>query len=272
MPVDHYENFPVASLLIPARLRPAVEAIYAWARCADDLADEGVVAPEQRLSALADMQSDLYRIEQGLVPEQAVAQRLAPMVTQYHLPIGLFHDLLSAFMQDVTTLRYAHFEQVRDYCRRSADPVGRLMLHLYGTVSPENLAHSDAICTGLQLANFWQDVAIDWQKNRVYLPQDSLQQFGVSEGQIAAGVVDTAWKNLMRHEVQRTRSLLESGSPLALLLPGRLGWELRLVIQGGLRILQRIEQVDYDVFRQRPTLKKTDWAVMLWRACTMPRL
>jgi squalene synthase HpnC len=193
------------------------------------------------------------------------------MVTQYHLPIGLFHDLLSAFMQDVTTLRYAHFEQVRDYCRRSADPVGRLMLHLYGTVSPENLAHSDAICTGLQLANFWQDVAIDWQKNRVYLPQDSLQQFGVSEGQIAAGVVDTAWKNLMRHEVQLTRSLLESGSPLALVLPGRLGWELRLVIQGGLRILQRIEQVDYDVFRQRPTLKKTDWAVMLWRAYAMAR-
>jgi phytoene/squalene synthetase len=145
------------------------------------------------------------------------------------------------------------------------------MLHLYGTVSQENLAHSDAICTGLQLANFWQDVAIDWQKNRVYLPQDSLQQFGVSEAQIAAGVVDAAWKNLMRHEVQRTRALLESGRPLALALPGRLGWELRLVIQGGLRILQRIEQVDYDVFRQRPTLKKTDWAVMLWRAYAMAR-
>jgi squalene synthase HpnC len=262
----------VASFLIPARLRPAVEAIYAWARSADDLADEGEAKAAERLSALAVMQADLHRIEQGLTPEQAVAQRLAPVVAQYALPLSLFHDLLSAFMQDVTTLRYATFEQVRDYCRRSADPVGRLMLHLYGALSPENLARSDAICTGLQLTNFWQDIAIDWQKQRVYLPQDSLQAFGVTEAQIAAGRVDGAWKNLMRDEIQRTRALLESGRPLALALPGRLGWELRLVIQGGLRILQRIEQVDYDVFRQRPTLKKPDWVVMLWRSCTMTRL
>jgi squalene synthase HpnC len=271
MPVDHYENFPVASLLVPARLRPAIETIYGWARCADDLADEGDASPAERLAALAAMQSDLRRIEQGLVPEQAVAQRLLLVVAQHRLPLSLFHDLLSAFMQDVTTLRYANFDQVRDYCRRSADPVGRLMLHLYGSMTPQNFAHSDAICTGLQLTNFWQDIAIDWQKNRVYLPQESLQRFSVSEGHIAAGVVDAAWKNMMRHEVQRTRGLLESGIHLALALPGRLGWELRLVVQGGLRILQRIEQVDYDVFRQRPTLKKTDWALMLWRACVMTR-
>jgi squalene synthase HpnC len=271
MSVDHYENFPVASLLIPAPLRPAVQSIYAWARMADDLADEGSADAATRLAALTAMQSDLMRIEQGLTPQQPVAQRLAPVVLAHQLPLYLFHDLLSAFIQDVGTSRYTTFELLHDYCRRSANPIGRLMLCLYRASDLKHWAYSDAICTGLQLTNFWQDVAIDWCKNRVYLPQDSLQRFGVSEAHIAEARVDQAWKNLMRHEVQRARALLQFGVPLVRALPGRLGWELRLVLQGGLHILQRIEQVNYDVFRHRPILTKLDWASMLWRACTMPR-
>lgn len=269
MPVDHYENFPVASWLVPARLRPAVEAIYIWARTADDLADEGDASPAQRLAALQALQDDLQRLAQGQHAEQRVTQQLAPWIGQHRLPISLFADLLSAFSQDVSTPRYEDFEQVRDYCRRSANPIGRLMLHLYNAVTPTDCQLSDAICTGLQLTNFWQDIALDWQKNRVYLPQAEMRRFGVSDAQIAAAHITPAWRHLLRYQIQRTRALLESGAPLAHRLPGRIGWELRLVVQGGQRILERIEQVDFDIFRARPTLEKTDWATMAWRAWQM---
>lgn len=269
MSIEHYENFPVASLLVPAVLRPAVEAVYVWARTADDLADEGEAAPDERLAALERMEEDLKLLAAGDVPVQPVAQRLGVFVKKHALPLPLFHDLLSAFKQDVVTTRYADFASVRDYCQRSADPVGRLMLHLYQKVTPDGLAYSDAICTGLQLTNFWQDVAVDWKKNRVYLPQDSLKTFGVSESDIADARVTEAWKALLQHEIQRTRALLTYGVPLTRLISGRLGWELRLVIQGGLRILERIDHAGYDIFRARPKLGKTDWVVMAWRALTM---
>jgi squalene synthase HpnC len=266
MPVDHYENFPVASLLLPRRLREPVEAIYAFARSADDIADEGDAPPVLRLARLNDYRRELLAIEQGKAPADPLFARLARNVRQFHLPIALFRDLLDAFQQDVGKTRYADFPELLDYCRRSANPVGRLLLVLYKADTPENLAMSDHICTSLQLINFWQDVAIDWQKNRVYLPQEDLARHAVSEAHLADGRVDGALRALLDFQVQRTRAMMLAGAPLARRLPGRLGWELRLVVQGGLRILEKIERVGFDVFRRRPTLTKPDWPVMAWRA------
>jgi squalene synthase HpnC len=269
MPVDHYENFPVASLLLPARLRPPVEAIYAFARSADDIADEGDATPEQRLAALHAYEEELARIAQHVTPNTKLFQKLAAMVAEHALPLQPMHDLLSAFKQDVLVKRYASFADLEDYCRRSANPVGRLMLHLYGATGGVQLRQSDAICTALQLINFWQDVAIDWNKGRVYLPQQDLQGFGVEESRIAAGAADERWRAMMAFQVERARALMLEGAPLALQLPGRIGWELRLIVQGGLRILEAIEAADYDVFRQRPVLGKSDWLRLAWRALMM---
>lgn len=269
MSVDHYENFPVASILMPARLRPAVEAIYAFARSADDLADEGGLQPEARLSGLAEYERALDRIE-AIGPEETTLFRsLAEVIRQFHLPLHPLRDLLSAFKQDVVTTRYATFNALLDYCRRSANPVGALMLALYGAADERNLKDSDSICSSLQLINFWQDVAIDWKKSRIYIPQEDMTRFRVTEAQLGNAVVDDAWRALMQFEVTRARAMMLSGAPLAFRLPGRIGWELRLVVQGGLRILERIEAADYDVFRRRPKLAIRDWIIMLWRAIRM---
>jgi squalene synthase HpnC len=269
MSVNHYENFPVASLLLPARLRPPVQAIYAFARSADDLADEGDATADERLAALADYERTLDRIESRQSVDTRLFQTLNEVIKNYRLPLHPFRDLLSAFKQDVFTTRYATFDELADYCRRSANPVGELMLHLYQAADERNLKDSDAICSALQLINFWQDVAVDWEKTRIYIPQEDLQRFGVTEAHLANATVDDAWQQLMQFEVERARALLRSGAPLALRLPGRVGWELRLVVQGGLRILERIEAANYDVFRQRPQLGVRDWLCMLWRAAHM---
>ena len=269
MPVDHYENFPVASILLPRRLRPPVEAIYAFARSADDIADEGDAGSDQRLAALRHYESQLDAIEAGSQPDGALFARLAEMIAAYKLPLQPMRDLLSAFRQDVVTVRYPDFNGLLDYCRRSANPVGALMLHLYGVHDEASLKQSDAVCSALQLINFWQDVAVDWAKGRIYLPLEDLARFGVDEAQIGRGETDRRWQALMQFEVDRARALMHSGAPLALRLPGRVGWELRLVIQGGLRILERIEQADHDVFRRRPSLGRADWLLMLGRALRM---
>ncbi len=269
MPVDHYENFPVASVLLPARLRPAVEIIYAFARSADDLADEGDAAPEERLAALAAYEAELDRIALSLVPDTPLFQSLAGIIKTFRLPLQPFRDLLSAFKQDVAITRYPDFEMLADYCHRSANPVGTLMLYLYEAATPDNLRDSDAICSALQLINFWQDVAVDWQKARIYLPLDDMRRHGITENDIALGHTTDAWRALMQFEIERTRALMLSGAPLALRLPGRIGWELRMVVQGGLRILEAIEAADYDVFRHRPKLGKRDWLKILWRAIRM---
>jgi squalene synthase HpnC len=269
MSVDHYENFPVASILLPRRLVPAVEAIYAFARSADDLADEGDALPAERLAALAAYDAALEAIERHEAPADPMFRRLADTLERHNLPLQPLRDLLSAFRQDVVTTRYADYAALLDYCRRSANPVGRLMLGLYGVRDPASLRESDAVCSALQLINFWQDAAIDIDKGRIYLPLDDLARFGVSEEQIAQGRTDPAWRALMRFEVERARALMLEGAPLATRLPGRIGWELRLVVQGGLRILEAIERVDYDVFRRRPRLKRLDWPVLLWRAVRM---
>jgi len=269
MPVDHYENFPVASILLPARLRPAVEAIYGFARSADDIADEGNAAAEQRLAGLDAYEEELDRIAADEPALEPLFARLAVVVREYVLPLQPLRDLLSAFRQDVVQHEYADFAALLDYCRRSANPVGALMLHLYGAATEQNLRDSDAICSALQLINFWQDVAIDRDKARCYLPREDLDRFGVSAAQIARGECDPRWRALMRFEVERARAMMLAGAPLALRLPGRIGWELRLVVQGGLRILERIEAADYDVFARRPTLGPVDWGIMLWRAANM---
>jgi squalene synthase HpnC len=178
---------------------------------------------------------------------------------------------VSAFRQDVTVGRYATYDDLADYCRRSANPVGRILLALYGADSPANVRASDAICTGLQLTNFWQDVAIDWRKDRVYLPAEDLARFGVTEAQIAARRADDRWRALAAFETARARALLREGRPLARALPWRLGLELSAVIEGGLRILARIDAVGGDVFTRRPELRTRDWCAVAYHALVPSR-
>jgi squalene synthase HpnC len=260
--VAHYENFPVASRLVPGPLRGAVLAIYAFARAADDIADEGSDLPATRLARLDAYSALLDRIERGERPDVAPFNELAAAIVRHSLPLAPFRDLLSAFRQDVTEGRYANYDEVLDYCSRSANPIGRLLLHLYRVQDAPSLSQADAICTGLQLTNFWQDVGVDWRKGRVYIPAEDLVRFDVSEAQIAAGRCDANWSALLAFEVGRTRALLESGRPLTRSLPLRLGLELKFILAGGLRILGSIDAVRGDVFRQRPQLRRRDWLAM----------
>ncbi len=266
MGVGHYENFPVASWLVPAGLRPAIRAIYRFARTADDIADEGDAAAEVRLAALAALHGRLDRIAAG---DDGDWPDLGAAVREHALPIMPLRDLLSAFAQDVTVKRYADYGSLLDYCRRSANPVGRLLLALYRVDEPQALDWSDRICTGLQLTNFWQDIDVDWAKGRIYLPAGEMVRFDIGESAIAGRGRDSNWPAMMRAQTDRARRMLESGAPLARRLPGRAGWELRLVIHGGLRVLERIDRVNGDVFGRRPQLRASDWAVMAMRSLAM---
>ena len=262
MPVAHYENFPVASWLAPAALRPAIVAIYHFARAADDIADEGIAQPPQRLAQLDHYEAMLDRIAKGDRPDEPPFASLTDAIRDHALPLAPFRDLLSAFRQDVLKTRYADFAELSAYCARSANPIGRLLLHLYRIDDSERLRQADALCSGLQLANFWQDVAIDWNKGRVYLPKDDMIRFNVTEQQIADGRCDERWRALSAFEVQRARAMLETGRALAQALPLRPKLELKMVVAGGLRILRSIDAVDGDVFRHRPVLSRGDWAAM----------
>ncbi|GAB2181644.1 squalene synthase HpnC [Denitratisoma sp. agr-D3] len=269
MSVEHYENFPVASILLPAALREPVAAIYGFARTADDFSDEGALPAEQRIALLRGYQEELDRIERDVPSDNPIFQRLAPVIRRYGLPLQLFRDLLDAFIQDVDKDRYADYVELLNYCRRSANPVGRLMLHLFDAATEDNLAQSDAVCTALQLINHWQDLAIDLDKNRdgrIYLPQDELARFGVDIAQLRAGRCDERFRALMKFQVDRARALMLSGAPLGRRLPGRIGLEIRAIVAGGLRILDKIEKVEYDVFRRRPTLQALDWPLILFNA------
>jgi squalene synthase HpnC len=273
MAVDHYENFPVASFLLPAPLREPVAAIYGFARSADDFADEGDLPPQQRRALLAGYQAELDAIERNEPTQHPVFLRLRPVIVRYGLPLQLFRDLLDAFMQDVGQDRYRDFPELMDYCRRSADPVGRLLLHLFGHATKEILARSDAICSALQLINHWQDVGIDAAKGangRIYLPQDDMVRFGVREGDIIRHAADSSFRQLLQFQVERARSLMLSGAPLGWDLPGRIGLEIRAIVAGGLRILDKIDAVEYDVFNQRPMLNAFDWPLILWRSLVRP--
>ena len=269
MPVEHYENFPVASWLLPARLREPIEAIYGFARSADDIADEGDLADTERLAALERYLDALRAIDEGRPPAPRF-ERIARAVREYALPTPLLADLIDAFKQDVVQKRYASFDELMDYSRRSANPVGRLVLHVFARSHPRFAeaafaARSDRICSALQLINFWQDVAVDWAKGRVYLPQEDLARFGVEERSIASAAVDERWSALMAFECARARAMLVEGAPLGRALPGRLGLEIRATIHGGLAILDRIDAARGDVFRHRPVLDKAAWLQILWR-------
>ena len=266
MAVDHYENFPVASVLLPGHLRRPVALIYRFAREADDFADEGEAPPAVRLQQLDHFRQELSKLERGAAPEIPWFLELGRAIDAYNLPIQPFYDLLSAFSQDVVKARYEDYAEVLDYCSRSANPVGRLLLALYRAADSAHLAWSDAICSSLQLVNFLQDVAIDYRKDRIYLPQDELSQFGITEGQIASGESDARWREFMAFQVERTRALLFSGAPLGRALKGRIGLELRMIVAGGARILEKIEHVRGDVFHRRPVLKAYDWPLMLSRS------
>lgn len=263
----HYENFPVASLLVPSALRAPIEAIYRFARSADDLADEGSDPPDLRLRKLHGYHAGLAAIEAGATPEDAMFHDLARVIRRHALPVGLFRDLLDAFMQDVTKKRYASFSEVMDYCRRSANPVGRLLLHLFKRTTEPELRAADAICSALQLVNFWQDVDIDYRRDqRIYLPQDEMLRHGVTEAHLSERRCDPAFRALMKFQVGRTREMMLAGAPLGRRLPGRIGMEIRATVQGGLRILDKIEAAGYDVFRRRPVLQAWDWPGLLVRA------
>ena len=266
MPVEHYENFPVASLLIPKAQRRAVEVIYAFARSADDIADEGDASEDARIAALKAYLVELDHIEHGETPATPLFQELADIVAKHDLPLKLFRDLISAFMQDVSVKRYDSFAPLLDYCRRSANPVGRLMLHLFKVATPLNLERSDQICTALQLINFWQDIAIDWNKDRVYLPQDEMQKYRVSEQQLAARQWNANFAALLDFQIDRAQEMMLNGGDLAKDLPGRFGWEIRFTVLGGLRILEKLRRVRGNVFTKRPVLSKGDWPSIGLRA------
>ncbi len=269
MSVNHYENFPVASVLMPKHLRRPVSAIYHFARGADDIADEGDATNEARLAGLDAYRAELARIEAHEAPLTPLFQNLVPEIRQYQLPMQPFYDLLDAFSQDVVQKRYANFDDLKDYCRRSANPVGTLLLHLYGEATPVNLAYSDAICSSLQLINFWQDVNKDIAIGRIYLPLDDLARFGVSEDDIRQQICNENWRQLMAFEVQRAREMMLYGKPLGTILTGRIGLEMRMIIAGGLRILDKIEAVQFDVYRRRPVLRPLDWLIMLVKSAPL---
>jgi squalene synthase HpnC len=270
--VDHYENFPVASFLCPPALRPAIMAIYWFARTADDLADEGDAAPAARLADLAAYRTDLAACAEGQPTSArwaAVFTPLRSVIEQHSLPVDLLADLLSAFEQDVSKTRYASQAELLDYCRRSANPVGRLLLHLYHVSDAPSLAQSDCVCTALQLINFWQDLGIDIPRGRIYLPADGFAQHGVDEVQLLQRKVNPATTALVAANLGWATTLMQRGAPLVKKVPGRAGWELRLVVQGGLRIAEKIELLKFATLQQRPKLNAWDGAVMVWRALRM---
>jgi squalene synthase HpnC len=270
--VQHYENFPVASLLCPAPLRPAVLALYRFARTADDLADEGDAPVAQRLADLAAYRADLQATLAGLPhrgrwPE--VFDTLAPPLLEHALPPQQLHALLDAFEQDVRNPRYADRAELLGYCARSANPVGRVLLHLYRVGDALSLQQSDAICSALQLINFWQDLSVDLPRDRVYVPLADLQRHGLDPARLRRQPSTAAARALVRDLVAWAAALMAEGAPLALRLPGRIGWELRLVVQGGTRILEKIAAMDYASLHARPVVQRSDAPRLLWRALRM---
>jgi hydroxysqualene synthase len=273
--VDHYENFPVASVLCPPAIRPAVTAIYHFARTADDLADEGAASTAQRLADLAAYRHDLAAALSGQPYSTrwaAVFRGIALQATRFRLPAQPLHDLLDAFSQDAGNPLYADRAELLDYCNRSANPVGRLLLHLYGIDDAVSLRQSDAICSALQLINFWQDLSVDGPRGRHYVCAADREAHRVSLAELAACQDSPRARALVRSLVEWAESLMLQGQTLALRVPGRAGWELRLVVQGGLAILEKIRAMDHAALRARPTLGPWDAPRLLWRAWRMGRL
>lgn len=265
---SHYENFPVGSVLIPKQLRKHFYSIYAFARIADDFADEGYDEDHnehERLGLLDRWRQMLVEALAGKA-KHPVFVALAETIAEFNLPATLFEDLLSAFSQDVTVRRYQDFHQLLDYCRRSANPIGRLILLLFGYRDDRLHRQSDDICTALQLANHWQDVAIDLDKDRIYLPLEDISRFDLTLSGLGDRRASIGFRQMMKFEVERAREMFARGKPLCTSVGGRLGIELRVVWLGGMRILDRIEHADYDVFAHRPVISSADKMKILLRA------
>jgi phytoene synthase len=270
---SHYENFPVASRLLPAPMRPHVAAVYAFARVADDIADEGAMPAAERLARLDAWQRRLHAglaVDESPAPphdaEDLIIAAIAHSIRMLDLPLGLFDDLLSAFAQDTTTTRYASWADVVDYCRRSANPIGRLVLRIAGYRDAELDRSSDALCTALQLTNFWQDFGRDWRAGRLYVPREVHEACGVLEGELDAGPLASGWQAALARCVAMTRDQFERGRVLCDRVGGRLRYELRLTWLGGRHILERVDARRRDLLYYRPALGAGDVPVILWRA------
>lgn len=250
---SHYENFPVASLLLPRAVRPFLQSIYAFARTADDFADEGALPPEERLARLDRWEHNLREAAAGRAG-QPVFVALADTLRRTGLPAGLLADLLRAFRLDVTRSRHATFDDLLSYCRYSANPVGRIVLHLFGETREDLLRQSDALCTALQLTNFWQDVASDWARGRLYIPLEDCDRFGYHTSGLDSGTASPAFRELLAFQVDRTMTLFEAARPLPGEVRGRLRLELGLTWRGGREILAAIRRQGYDVLSRRPVL------------------
>ncbi len=262
---NHYENFPVGSRFIPKKLRPYVHSIYAFARIADDFADEPDTLDNLRFALLENWEGQLLQC-MWRTPQHPVFIALKETIHKFDLPVTLFQDLLMAFKMDVATKRRDRFEDLLTYCRYSANPIGRLVLLLFGHRDPELHALSDSICSALQLANFWQDIAVDYQKDRIYLPLEDMTKFGYREEDLKNRRHNEAFRNLMRHEIAQTRELFHRGHPLCNKVGRELRFELHLIWNGGMTILDRVERVDYNVFIHRPTLGLKDKITMVTKA------
>jgi len=266
----HYENFPVASWLCPPELRSAVRSIYAFARTADDIADEGDAPAAERLAQLGRYRQALVNTtsQASALPASEwplVFSALAHQIRQHDLPLGQLHALLDAFEQDTCNPRYATRDDLLDYCGRSANPIGRLLLHLYGINDDDALRASDAICSALQLINFWQDLSVDLPRGRVYLPEADCQRFGVSAQRLADPAHEAAASALVADLAQWAAGLMTDGATLPLRVPGRAGWELRAVMHGGWRILEKIAAMQFRSFAARPRLTAADALPLAWR-------
>lgn len=251
---SHYENFTVVSALLPRRLVRHFHAVYAYCRWSDDLADE-TTGGQVALDLLAWWRRELLTCYGG-TPTHPVMVALRETIRRFDIPPEPFLDLLSAFEQDQVVKRYDTFSRLRDYCRRSADPVGRLVLYLFGCFSPERAALSDEVCTGLQLANFWQDVARDLAIGRVYLPAEDRRRFGYADEELEAKRFTPAFRDLMRFEVERARGYFDRGAKLLPLLPREARVDVDLFIAGGRAILRAVERQGYDVWARRPEVGK----------------
>ena len=270
----HYENFPVASFLLPKELRRPVSVIYAFARTADDIADEGNDDTETRLKKLNVYRHRLEQIdEKGITDsEDPIFLALADVIKHHKIPCTLFDNLLTAFIQDVNKTRYQNFEQVLDYCQYSANPVGRLLLHLNGHTDDTMLAKSDAICTALQLINFYQDVAQDYtEQNRIYLPQDELKSADVDEQQLAGRQNTSTLAPLLRRQYKRARNTMAAGSTLGNSLNGRFGWEIRAIVLGGATILNKLERQSGSAMLSRPRLSRSELIMLMINSASKKR-
>ncbi len=274
--LGHYENFPVVSWALPRELRQHFFNVYAFCRWADDLGDE-VQDADDSLRLLAWWRSQLIECYQQVSGSDAdqrsldtrlhpVFIALKPSIIEFDLPQQAFDDLIQAFEQDQSVCNYQTFEQLLEYCQKSANPVGRLVLHLCRTVSPQTLVWSDSICTGLQLANFWQDVARDYAMGRVYLPAEDCERFGYTQAHWEQNLYNEQFEQLMQFEVDRARQFLREGLSLVSHLPGRLQIDIDLFARGGLKILDRIEELQFNVWKKRPIVSRFDFLFLLMQS------